>query len=214
MFVSSQMLQCSKTYRFLYSQDLISYDRFRSAHVEIVMIKSCSAFDSQASSFWRQGGSYSSTWKAGFDMPIAVDHLHVCEPVLPFSKAERRCCSHIPEALPPPGQCYSYTTTSSSRTALVPKARHLANRTVGFSIWASDLESVQELKPRGLDSWRNLALPEERDSETPLRLPFPLNVTPLPQTLTDPLLECRRQRLALVMVRVIWVYHSAATLSS
>lgn len=125
-------------------------------------------------------------------MPIAVDSggssLHVCEPVLPCSKAEHRRCSHIPEALPPT-QCYSYTTTSSSRTALVPKARHLAKKTMGFSIWASDLESVQELKPHGSDSWRNLAFPEEHNSETPLRLPFPLNVTPLPQTLTDPLLN-------------------------
>jgi hypothetical protein len=92
---------------------------------------------------------------------------------------------NIPEALPLM-QRYSYTTTSQGGNACMPTAGHLARKTVGSSIWASDLESVQELKPLASDSWENLAFPDEHNSETP---PFPLNVTPVPQTLTDPLLN-------------------------
>jgi len=89
-------------------------------------------------------------------MPIAVDHLHVFEPVLPQLKAEHR---HTLESL----RLCSFKAHVALHYDITRRDRAHANSwelgeiTVGSSIWASDLESVQELKPHGSRPWENLA---------------------------------------------------------
>jgi hypothetical protein len=162
------------------SRCLVALSPFPISDFEVRTSRSASSKDVtpstvKQSSLWRQGlmqqhveGSFRHADRS------RLSPLHICEPVSLFYHLRRQNIgtAHIPEALPPT-QCYSYTTTSSGRLALVPKARHLAKRTVGFSIWASDLESVQELKPHGSDSWRNLAFRKNITARLHSVCPFP-----------------------------------------
>lgn len=141
-----------------------------------------------------------------FNMPITAAHLHVCEPVLPDSKAERRRRSHIPEALPPM-QRYSYTTTS-------PRTCQQLGTWQG-KLWVPQsglpiLNQHKNSSHTASDSWENLAF---RMSITarPALSPQCYPITP---NLNGSTFECRQQRLAPVMMRVIWAYHFAAALSS
>lgn len=64
-------------------------------------------------------------------MPIAIDRLHVCEPVLSCSKAKHRRCPNIPEA-PPPLQRYSYTNDITRQNAPTPTSWALGKGNCGF----------------------------------------------------------------------------------
>lgn len=128
-------------------------------------------------------------------MPIAVAHLHVCEPVLSCSKAEHRHCSHIPEALPPM-QCYSYTTTSP-RTCQQ------------LGTWQRELWIPRSGIPI-LNPFKNSSHTDQTLGRTLLSR---MNITarpalspqcyPITPNLNGSTFECRQPRLALVMMRVI-----------
>lgn len=129
------------------------------------------------------------------DMPIAVVHLHICEPVLPSSKAEHRRRSDIPEALPSP-QCYSYTTTSP-RTCQQ------------LGTWRGELWVSQSGLPI-LNPFKNSSHMDQTLGRTLLSR---MNITarpalspqcyPITPNLNGSTFECRQQRLAPVMMRVI-----------
>ena len=91
--------------------------------------------------------------------------LPICMSVSLFYHLQRQnigATHHIPEALPPP-QCYSYTTDITTH---MPTAGHLARKTVGSYIWASDLESVQELNATLIRLLEDPCAPDEHNSET------------------------------------------------
>ena len=59
-------------------------------------------------------------------------------------------------------------------------------KTVGFSIWASDLEPASRTQATRIGFLGEPCFPDEHNSET---RPFPSIITPLPQTLKGPLLN-------------------------
>lgn len=145
------------------------------------MLKNCYALKSQARQLLVPGPHAAAR---GRKFSTCRSQLTICMSVSLFYHVQRQNIGAARTSLRLCRRC-SVTVTPRHHQA-VPTAGHLAMKTVGFSIWASDLEPASRTQATRIEFLEQPCFPDEHNSET---RPFPSIVTPLPQTLKGPLLN-------------------------